>query len=180
MECVCVCLFLRETEGQNVNMGEMQLAEAGQGFLPFLDPEYIWPLHILQKRYTKQMSVFQKPFVWNSGIVCDTKEWLNGILPNVYFSVNLHIVYLLNKTSKCCSGRFRFLKSINSRRLHQFAFDYFKTMEDIYGSFIASRYQSLKQVMKDIFHNNSQAKQFFAKWQRWPVSRVILGSVHTG
>ena len=54
-------------------MCETQLAITEQGFLLFLDSEYITVQHILQKRYTKQMSVL-KPFVLNSGIVCDTKE----------------------------------------------------------------------------------------------------------
>lgn len=64
--CVCVCETDRRTECEYEC--EVQLAIAGQGFLPFLDSEYITVRHILQKRYTKQMSVL-KPFVLNSGIV---------------------------------------------------------------------------------------------------------------
>lgn len=117
--CACVCVCVRKTEGQNVNMCVKCSCPSQTGFSTVFRFRVYYRATYFAEKVHKANVTLLKPFVLNSGIVCDTKEWINGLIPKVYFSVSLNYLFLLTKTPKCCSSKIRFIKYLNCGSLHQ-------------------------------------------------------------
>lgn len=115
-----------------------------------------------------KVNVSESHLSWIQGLfVCDTKEWINGLLPNVYgWASIMSFVFILYwaKHPKVVivvgSGSWKSSKLADCIRVGIWGL---KLLADIHGRFIPCSYQTLKQVIKkDTFHYKQSSKSLFA------------------